>query len=80
MSGQARATGEMARVQEYAGRPEEALRTCLEALDIARKAGDGRLEAALQLRIADTLDRLGDPAAARLHRSVGERLLDDYPE
>ncbi|MFG2866035.1 tetratricopeptide repeat protein [Streptomyces sioyaensis] len=80
VSGQARATGEMARVQEYAGRPEEALRTCLEALDVARKAGDGRLEAALQLRIADTLDRLGDPAAARLHRSVGERLLDDYPE
>lgn len=80
VSGQARATGEMARVREYAGRPEEALRTCLEALDLARKADDGRLEAALQLRIADTLERLGDPAAARLHRSVGERLLEDYPE
>ncbi|WP_327157634.1 tetratricopeptide repeat protein [Streptomyces tubercidicus] len=80
MAGQARATGEMARVQEYAGRPEEALRTCLEALDIARKAGGGRLEAALQLRIADTLERLGDQAAARLHRAAGERLLGDHPE
>ncbi|MGW9430427.1 tetratricopeptide repeat protein [Streptomyces decoyicus] len=78
VAGQARATGEVARVQEYAGRPEDALRTCLEALDIARKAGDGRLEAALQLRIADTLERLGDPAAARLHRAVGERLLEDH--
>ncbi|MFF8790157.1 tetratricopeptide repeat protein [Streptomyces sp. NPDC015125] len=80
VAGQARATGEVARVQEYAGRPEEALRTCLEALGIARKAGDGRLEAALQLRIADTLERLGDPAAARLHRAVGERLLEDHSE
>ncbi|MGW1375897.1 tetratricopeptide repeat protein [Streptomyces sp. NPDC002446] len=79
-SGQARAMGEMARVQESAGRPEEALRTCLEALETARKAGDGRLEAALQLRIADTLERLGDPAAARLHRAVGERILEDHPE
>lgn len=80
VAGQARATGEVARVQEYAGRPEEALRTCLEALETARKAGGGRLEAALQLRIADTLDRLGDPAAARLHRAAGERLLGDHPE
>ncbi|UKY49342.1 tetratricopeptide repeat protein [Streptomyces inhibens] len=80
VAGQARATGEVARVQEYAGRPEEALRTCREAVETARKAGDGRLEAALQLRIADTLERLGDPAAARLHRAVGERLLEDHPE
>ncbi|MFG2891793.1 tetratricopeptide repeat protein [Streptomyces sp. NPDC048248] len=79
VAGQARATGEVARVQEYAGRPEEALRTCMEALECARGAGDGRLEAALQLRIADTLERLGDPAAARLHRAVGERLLEDHP-
>ncbi|MFH8572214.1 tetratricopeptide repeat protein [Streptomyces sp. NPDC017993] len=79
VAGQARATGEVARVQEYAGRPEEALRTCMEALEMARGAGDGRLEAALQLRIADTLERLGDPAAARLHRAVGERLLEDHP-
>ncbi|MFF2927819.1 tetratricopeptide repeat protein [Streptomyces celluloflavus] len=78
--GQARAAGEVARVQEYAGRPEEALRTCREAVHLARNAGDGRLEAALQLRIADTLERLGDPAAARLHRAVGERLLEDHPQ
>ncbi|MFE1176926.1 tetratricopeptide repeat protein [Streptomyces sp. NPDC058773] len=79
-AGQARAAGELARVQECAGRPEDALRTCLEALDLARSADDEKLEAALQLRIADTLDRLGDPAAARLHRMAGERLLGDHPE
>ncbi|MEU9123092.1 tetratricopeptide repeat protein [Streptomyces sp. NPDC048506] len=79
-AGQARAAGEVARVQECAGRPEEALRTCLEALDVARKAEDGRLQAELQLRIADTLERLGDPAAARLHRDVGERLLEDHSD
>ena len=28
-------------------------------------------------RIADTLERLGDPAAARLHRAAAERLLGD---
>ena len=43
----------------------------------ARRAEDTRLQAALQLRLADTLDRLGDPAAARLHRQAAERLLDD---
>ncbi|WP_030624504.1 tetratricopeptide repeat protein [Streptomyces sclerotialus] len=77
--GPARAMGETARVQEYAGRPEQALRSCFEALELARKASDGRLEAALQLRIADTFERLGDPAAARLHRGLGERLLADHP-
>nr|WP_107054005.1 tetratricopeptide repeat protein [Streptomyces ochraceiscleroticus] len=77
--GPARAMGEIARVQEYAGRPEQALHTCFEALELARKAADGRLEAALQLRIADTFERLGDPAAARLHRGLGERLLADHP-
>ncbi|MFG3118450.1 tetratricopeptide repeat protein [Streptomyces sp. NPDC048197] len=80
LAGQARATGEAARVQEYAGRPEEALRTCLEALDLVRKTDDTRLQAALQLRIADTLERLGDPSAAGLHRAAGERLLEDHPE
>ncbi|GAU66331.1 hypothetical protein SSP35_02_07040 [Streptomyces sp. NBRC 110611] len=79
-AGRARAVGEMAGVQERAGRPEEALRTCLEALETARKAEDGRVEAELRLRIADTLDRLGDPTAARLHRDVGERLLEDHPD
>ncbi|MGW0735802.1 tetratricopeptide repeat protein [Streptomyces sp. NPDC002851] len=71
----ARALSEMARVQEYAGRPEECLRTCREAVDWAREAQDVRLLAALQLRLADTLDRLGDPAAAGLHRAAAERML-----
>ncbi|MFD3947772.1 tetratricopeptide repeat protein [Streptomyces sp. NPDC058579] len=75
LPGHARALSEAARVQEYAGRPEESLRTCEEAVEWARRAQDVRLQAALQLRLADTLDRLGDPAAARLHRSAAERLL-----
>ncbi|MFJ3585405.1 tetratricopeptide repeat protein [Streptomyces sp. NPDC090127] len=75
LPGYARALSEAARVQEYAGRPEESLRTCEEAVEWARRAQDVRLQAALQLRLADTLDRLGDPAAARLHRSAAERLL-----
>ncbi|MFF8386849.1 tetratricopeptide repeat protein [Streptomyces kanasensis] len=73
--GHARALSEAARVQEYAGRPQESLRTCEEAVEWARRAGDVRLHAALRLRLADTLDRLGDPAAARLHRTAAERLL-----
>ncbi|WP_326696773.1 tetratricopeptide repeat protein [Streptomyces sp. NBC_01754] len=72
---QARALSEAARVQEYAGRPQESLRTCREAVALARGAGDTRLHAALELRLADTLDRLGDPASAGLHRATGERLL-----
>ncbi|MEC4020169.1 tetratricopeptide repeat protein [Streptomyces sp. H27-D2] len=80
LSGHARALSEAARVQEYAGRPQESLRTCQEALAEAQQAGDGRLQAALQLRIADTFDRLGDPVAARLHRSLGDRLREENPE
>ncbi|NED74337.1 hypothetical protein G3I51_18775, partial [Streptomyces sp. SID9944] len=71
----ARALSELARVQEYAGRPEDCLRTCQEAVELARRAEDVRLQAALQLRLADTLERLGDPAAAALHRGAAERLL-----
>ncbi|WP_376771345.1 tetratricopeptide repeat protein [Streptomyces boluensis] len=71
----ARALSEMARVQEYAGRPEESLRTCLDAVEWARRAQDVRLQAALQLRLADTLDRLGDSASAGLHRAAAERML-----
>ncbi len=77
LSGQARALSEAARVQEYAGRPQESLRTCQEAVEWARQATDVRLQAALELRLADTLDRLGDPAAARLHRGLAERLLGE---
>ncbi|MFD8964997.1 tetratricopeptide repeat protein [Streptomyces sp. NPDC059568] len=73
---QARALSEAARVQEYAGRPQESLETCQEAVEWARLAGDVRLQAALQLRVADTLDRLGDPTAARLHRATADRLLE----
>ncbi|MFB7516980.1 tetratricopeptide repeat protein [Streptomyces sp. NPDC056144] len=76
LPGYARALSEAARVQEYAGRPEESLRTCEEAVEWARRAQDVRLQAALQMRLADTLDRLGDPAAARLHRVAAERLLE----
>ncbi|MGW4777527.1 tetratricopeptide repeat protein [Streptomyces filamentosus] len=76
LPGHARALSEAARVQEYAGRPEESLRTCEEAVEWARRARDVRLQAALQLRLADTLDRLGDPAAARLHRAAADRLLE----
>ncbi|WP_434588305.1 tetratricopeptide repeat protein [Streptomyces sp. A5-4] len=77
LAGYARALSEVARVQEYAGRPEESMRTCQEAVEWARQAGEVRLRAALQLRLADTLDRLGDPAAARLHRSAAEALLEE---
>ncbi|MEU5769270.1 tetratricopeptide repeat protein [Streptomyces asoensis] len=73
----ARASSELARVQEYAGRPEESLRTCQEAVEWARRAEDTRLQAAVQLRMADTLERLGDPAAAGLHRSAAERILGE---
>ncbi|GGK28888.1 hypothetical protein GCM10011583_71060 [Streptomyces camponoticapitis] len=75
LPGQARALSEAARVQEYAGRPEESLGTCQEAVEYARLAGDTRLQAALELRLADTLERLGDPTAAGLHRKASARLL-----
>nr|WP_240111157.1 tetratricopeptide repeat protein [Streptomyces sp. MUM 203J] len=74
--GHARALSEAARVQEYAGRFEESARTCEEAAEGARRAGDVRLHAALRLRLADTLERLGDPVAARLHRVAADRLLE----
>ncbi|MEV0122885.1 tetratricopeptide repeat protein [Streptomyces sp. NPDC050703] len=80
VAGHARALSELARVQEYAGRPEESLRTCQEAVELARHADDVRLQAALQLRLADTLDRLGDPTAARLHRNAAERMLKAGPQ
>ncbi|WP_437114204.1 tetratricopeptide repeat protein [Streptomyces syringium] len=79
LPGHARALSEAARVQEYAGRPQEALRTCLEAVECARQAGDIRLQAAVRLRLADTLERLGDRPAADLHRAEAERLLAAAP-
>ncbi|WP_030907908.1 tetratricopeptide repeat protein [Streptomyces sp. NRRL F-5126] len=71
----ARALSEVARVQEYADRPHDSLRTCEEALEWAGLAEDERLRAALHLRLADTLERVGDPAAAALHRTRANRLL-----
>ncbi|MGQ4517318.1 tetratricopeptide repeat protein [Streptomyces sp. DW26H14] len=73
--GVARALSEVARVLEFAGRPHDSLRTCEEALEWAVLAGDERLRAALHLRLADTLERMGDPAAATLHRGRANRLL-----
>ncbi|WP_037890092.1 tetratricopeptide repeat protein [Streptomyces viridochromogenes] len=77
VAGHARALSELARVQEYAGRPEESLRTCQEAVELARRAEDTRLQGALYLRLADTLEHLGDPAAAQLHRGAAERMLGE---
>nr|WP_317453020.1 tetratricopeptide repeat protein [Streptomyces sp. CBMA29] len=77
LGAQARALTEAARVQEYAGYPEDALRTCRDALYWARKAGERRLEGAILLRLADTLDRLGDPSGARVHRAAANRLLSE---
>ncbi len=79
MAAHARALAELARVQEYAGRPEESLHTCQEAVDWARRAEDERLQAALHLRLADALDRLGDPVAAGLQRRAAERMLREDP-
>ncbi|MCM2580587.1 tetratricopeptide repeat protein [Streptomyces meridianus] len=78
--GHARSLSETARVQEYAGRLQESLRTIEEAMELARRTGDTRLRAALQLRMADAFDRLGDPLAAGFHRATAGRLLGDHPE
>ncbi|MEU6853398.1 tetratricopeptide repeat protein [Actinacidiphila alni] len=75
LAGQARALTEAARVQEYAGYPEDALRSCRDALYWARTAGERRLEGAILLRLADTLDRLGDPSGAAAQRAAANRLL-----
>ena len=75
----ARALSELARVQEDAGLPQEALSTCEEAVEWARETQDVHLEATLRRALADTLERLGDPEAARLHRTVAERMLESEP-
>ncbi|MET9864296.1 tetratricopeptide repeat protein [Streptomyces smyrnaeus] len=72
---QARALAEAARVQEFAGRPQDALRTFGQALEVSRGAGDVRLEAALQLRAADACGRAGSLRAAQRHRAAAARLL-----
>ncbi|WP_165990074.1 ATP-binding protein [Streptomyces sp. YIM 98790] len=72
---QARALSEAARVQEYAGEPEESMRLCLQALRIAERSGDRRLEGALRLRLADGSERLGRLVDAAGHREKAARLL-----
>ncbi|WP_405785089.1 MULTISPECIES: tetratricopeptide repeat protein [unclassified Streptomyces] len=82
LASQARALTEAARVQEYAGHPEDALRSCRDALYWARQAGERRLEAAVLLRLADTLERLGDQGGARLQRAAARRLFrpGEFPD
>ncbi|EME96896.1 tetratricopeptide repeat protein [Streptomyces mobaraensis] len=75
LPGHARALSEAAVALEHLGRPQDAVRTGLEAAEGARRAGDGRLEAAVRLRLADTLDRLADPAGAEAQRRTAEGLL-----
>ena len=74
-SGYATALTETARVQQQAGHPEEALRTGQEALQWARQAADAHLEGVVLLRMADLLERMGDPAGARLQREAAGPLL-----
>ncbi|MEZ0066510.1 tetratricopeptide (TPR) repeat protein [Streptacidiphilus sp. MAP12-20] len=62
-----------ARVQELSGGTEAALRTQREALEAARRVG-GRLEGLVLLRMADALERAGDPAGARLQRTQATTL------
>ncbi|MEH6379625.1 hypothetical protein V7793_35640, partial [Streptomyces sp. KLMMK] len=57
-----------------------ALRTCREAVECARQAGDDRMRAAVLLRLADMLERLGDPGAAGEHRAAAGELLVAGPD
>lgn len=62
-----------ARVQELGGNAEAALRTQREALEAARRLGP-RLESLVLLRLADTLERAGDQAGARVQREQAAAL------
>ncbi|WP_422070630.1 tetratricopeptide repeat protein [Streptomyces orinoci] len=75
LPGQVRALSEIARVQELAGRVQDAARTAAEAVENARFAGDEQLQATVLLRLAEVLERAGDPAAAALHREAAGALL-----
>jgi tetratricopeptide (TPR) repeat protein len=76
----ARALAEIARVHERAGRPQETVRACRQALQAAQEAEeeDERLRAALLLRLADACDRTGDVRAGRLHRQAADDLLNSH--
>lgn len=71
----ARALAEVARVQQHAERPQEALRTFKQALAVAYRAGEEGLAAALELRTAEAAERVGELRAARRHRAAARRLL-----
>ncbi len=75
LSGYAASLGAAAGVQQAAGHLEDALRIGHEALHWARQAADARVEGVILLRMADILDRLGDPAGARLQREAAAPLL-----
>ncbi len=70
---------ELARVQEYAGRPEESPGTCQEAVEWPAGPRTSASRPRLHLRLADTLDHLGDPTAAGLQRSAADRMLREDP-
>nr|WP_111604280.1 tetratricopeptide repeat protein [Streptomyces sp. Amel2xB2] len=76
----ARALAEIAGVHEREGRPQETARVCRQAVQAAREADeqDGRLHAALLLRLADACERTGDVRAAGLHRQAAEALLNSH--
>lgn len=68
--GQAVALAELATVQEYAGRPQEALRSGEEALRLASALGDRELAAQLRVLLARTAERMGRMAQAAGYRSA----------
>ena len=77
LPGGASALCELARTQEQVGRYDDALRTGREAVEWALRARDERLQAAAHTRLASVFDRLGDPVAARLHRTAAGRMLGE---
>lgn len=77
---QARAVAEAARVQEYAGRAEDSMRTGQEALRLAQQTGDRRLQGAICLRLADCAERLGLLRDAETYRARTEMLLRTWPD
>ncbi|MCF0091168.1 hypothetical protein B0E37_06288 [Streptomyces sp. MH192] len=66
-------------MQEAAGHADEALDTCQEAVELARRAEEESLQAELHTRLAEALERTGDPAGARLHRGAAARLREAGP-
>ncbi|MGW8850431.1 tetratricopeptide repeat protein [Streptomyces xiamenensis] len=69
--GQAAALADLATVQEYAGRPQEALRSGEEALRLAGEAGDPELAVQVRLLLARMAERMGRMAQAARYRAAG---------